>query len=584
MPIVVIDKFQVNSPDPVDSRMVATSSAVRESITYKYDGLKVFQTDDRLTYVWNETSATWSIDTTGNVSGSGTAGYIPKWDDTTIIGDSMIYTQDISGNLGRVGINATSSNLYSVFQINSDVGSSEPITFDKSTINTIGDNWYNNSGDKAFDYTKGGNKIEFDAGQIKFYNRAPGTTQSTLSRNLTIGTLSVIVDNGFSIGSITYSSSGYTASVDDFFIYMDESNTLNLPEISNVGEGKIYVVNVSQSAGLEEFNVNRTGSTDTIYYDGSLDNSKKLTSGSSYIIRSRSTTWYISRLFDNNVLELGKDFTTDDERNSLLKLYVSNPSYHGSDPYSTIDFIGYTLTGGVTLSSIKTINQGNTGKISLDIADSTSTLKNVMDVSTGTMSLFSGNVSITDYYVSPTIPMSINRSQGLHFTGSFTWAGSNDEYTLDDYQEGTWTPEFTGLSVGSTHTVQYGRFTKIGRFLYCFGWVQINSTGAVVDPTYMQLTGHPFNLINTSGFSVISCVGNWSANSTSYATNTNSRYYGGSGTGAGGSTTYQGPVILDIASGYKRLYLGSEYVNPASGALSNSYVISFEFKLMSGLS
>jgi len=53
---------------------------------------------------------------------------------------------------------------------------------------------------------------------------------------------------------------------------------------------------------------------------------------------------------------------------------------------------------------------------------------------------------------------------------------SADVNTLDDYEEGTWQPEFTGQTGGSvTYTVQIGRYTKIGRVVHAWGRIVVSA-------------------------------------------------------------------------------------------------------------
>ena len=47
-----------------------------------------------------------------------------------------------------------------------------------------------------------------------------------------------------------------------------------------------------------------------------------------------------------------------------------------------------------------------------------------------------------------------------------TQSASSDANTLDDYEEGTWTPVFQGaVNVTGTPTFLYGRYTKVGRLV-----------------------------------------------------------------------------------------------------------------------
>ncbi len=72
---------------------------------------------------------------------------------------------------------------------------------------------------------------------------------------------------------------------------------------------------------------------------------------------------------------------------------------------------------------------------------------------------------------------------------------SADANTLDDYEEGTWTPVFTGEG-GSV--VKVGSYTKIGNmcFFHCY-IIQIESSSA---GSAVSISGLPFTSFNTSGY------------------------------------------------------------------------------------
>lgn len=69
----LITNFKINVSHPIDDRIVASNSNSRINIQYKYDGLKVFQTDVRTTYTYNLNLDSWVADETGDgiYSGSG---------------------------------------------------------------------------------------------------------------------------------------------------------------------------------------------------------------------------------------------------------------------------------------------------------------------------------------------------------------------------------------------------------------------------------------------------------------------------------------------------------------------------------
>jgi hypothetical protein len=73
-----------------------------------------------------------------------------------------------------------------------------------------------------------------------------------------------------------------------------------------------------------------------------------------------------------------------------------------------------------------------------------------------------------------------------------TQVASADANTLDDYEEGTWTPTvaFGGNSVSQTYNTQTGNYTKIGRqvFVQCF--VNMSDKGSSTGDA--TITGLPF--------------------------------------------------------------------------------------------
>lgn len=83
--IIINTNFDLNLNAPLDSRLVVTNSTARESILYKYEGMKVYQTLDKITYVW--TGLTWSQDRYGIYGGSG-----------SLIGDTIINFGTVSNS------------------------------------------------------------------------------------------------------------------------------------------------------------------------------------------------------------------------------------------------------------------------------------------------------------------------------------------------------------------------------------------------------------------------------------------------------------------------------------------------------
>ena len=71
-----------------------------------------------------------------------------------------------------------------------------------------------------------------------------------------------------------------------------------------------------------------------------------------------------------------------------------------------------------------------------------------------------------------------------------TQSASADANTLDDYEEGTWTPSLGG---NTTYNTQVGVYTKVGRVVTCEFELHINSIGT---GSTTQISGLPFTSNN----------------------------------------------------------------------------------------
>ena len=76
------------------------------------------------------------------------------------------------------------------------------------------------------------------------------------------------------------------------------------------------------------------------------------------------------------------------------------------------------------------------------------------------------------------------RTSGIAFPA--TAVAVADANTLDDYEEGTWTPSVGGTA---TYTAQSGTYTKIGRLVFITGAMTINVIGTGSANT---ISGLPF--------------------------------------------------------------------------------------------
>ena len=109
----------------------------------------------------------------------------------------------------------------------------------------------------------------------------------------------------------------------------------------------------------------------------------------------------------------------------------------------------------------------------------------------------------------PTIVMTLNANgalalqggnasaNGIGITFPSAQSASTDANTLDDYEEGTWTPSlvFGGANVGMTGTF-VGRYTKVGRAVTINGIIALTAKGSSTG--LAKITGLPFVSANAT--------------------------------------------------------------------------------------
>ena len=128
------------------------------------------------------------------------------------------------------------------------------------------------------------------------------------------------------------------------------------------------------------------------------------------------------------------------------------------------------ITGLVTASQIATVaNTQITGNITSSQITSNPTLY--------------GNVSVTGVIGVGGATTSTSGS-GISFPA--TQSASSDANTLDDYEEGSWTPTLGG---NTTYSSQEGKYTRIGNFVYVTGIIVVTTLGTGSTTT---ISGLPF--------------------------------------------------------------------------------------------
>jgi len=85
-------------------------------------------------------------------------------------------------------------------------------------------------------------------------------------------------------------------------------------------------------------------------------------------------------------------------------------------------------------------------------------------------------------------------TSGAGITFPATQSASTDANTLDDYEEGTWTPTAGsdgGSSSGQSYATRNGKYTKIGNLVTCEFEIDLTTAGTIPVASY-AITGLPF--------------------------------------------------------------------------------------------
>jgi hypothetical protein len=91
-------------------------------------------------------------------------------------------------------------------------------------------------------------------------------------------------------------------------------------------------------------------------------------------------------------------------------------------------------------------------------------------------------------------------TSGSGITFPATASASSDANTLDDYEEGTWTPTVAGSSTAGTYTLATIKayYTKIGNQVTC--WASFGFSAATGGAGYIKIAGLPFSYKANSAF------------------------------------------------------------------------------------
>ena len=193
-----------------------------------------------------------------------------------------------------------------------------------------------------------------------------------------------------------------------------------------------------------------------------------------------------------------KDKTSGSEDGALIFSTVV-----GGSNVDTMQVSGGRVAIGTTqMNNGLNLPQGTNDSSRIGWSDSGGTRRGAIGVSTSSddMEFRIGSSS--------TLKVSVS-SDGLLFNGDTAAANA-----LDDYEEGNWTPVFEGSSgtSGQAYETQTGRYTKIGRQVFCTAYLALTNKGTMGGVT--RISDFPFTVspsnISAASFAYTS---NWSLTS-----------------------------------------------------------------------
>ena len=151
------------------------------------------------------------------------------------------------------------------------------------------------------------------------------------------------------------------------------------------------------------------------------------------------------------------------------------------------------------MSSIKLeSNASGTGIFTIASPNSNTNRTLTLPDATGTIITTAGGAAISGTTGAFTTTVGVGgatpAASGAGITFPATASASSDANTLDDYEEGTWTPgvSFGGASVGVTYSSPSGTYTKIGRQVTCVGRMVLSNKGSSTGVA--NITGLPFTV------------------------------------------------------------------------------------------
>lgn len=160
------------------------------------------------------------------------------------------------------------------------------------------------------------------------------------------------------------------------------------------------------------------------------------------------------------------------------------------------------------MSSIKlSPNASGTGIFTIAAPNSNTDRTLTLPDNSGTVQVSGNPISGTTGTFTGLVDISAAGAGQIKFPA--TQNASSDANTLDDYEEGTWTPVLNNTGSGS-YDIQRGSYVKVGKLVLCVG-VLVKNSGTVTGG--VTVSGLPFTSNNDYGSVAIDNAGGFTVDS-----------------------------------------------------------------------
>ena len=400
MSIQLVDNFYLNSSTPLDNRFVVGSQSFytnRHDIDWKYVGMRVWDLNDGIPYVWD--GSTYSSENSVSISGSGTVNKIPKFTTSTTVTDSLIYDDgtyvgignttpvyelDVTGNIrSSVGFFGDGSNITNInadnitsgtlllnrlqnspnpnWLLSSNTGGPGQSTWVNPTAVTVGNSTNATNATNATNTTNV-NVTSYSTNTTSYLLFANATGNTSVYLNTTYSPKINPSTGNIGIGTAVNASYKLTVSGDVSFssaIYLTSTLSIN-------GSGNyVYIrktgVNV---CGIVLENSLGLSSAKSLYHDGSGDLITGGNAGSRFNnFRLDNSTSGTARSFLRDRLRLGSDSDTGQQGNLQVTSNATNIDGASFKAYANSNhIINFVNAAGVLRGKIA----GTTASVSYD--------------------------------------------------------------------------------------------------------------------------------------------------------------------------------------------------------------------------